>query len=94
MENKNRVPVGDLSTKTAFLHVIVIKALFKQFASYARILIHFASPLLFWTSSMTGLIANTSPIYAINYMFGTLRSKNAVLHESTNYQHHAGFLAT
>ena len=28
MENKNRVPAGDLSTKTVFLHVIATEVLF------------------------------------------------------------------
>ena len=55
--------VLDLSSKTAFLHVIVLTTLFGNFASRVRILIQFAFQLHLRNPFMTALIANTRSNY-------------------------------
>ena len=62
--NGNLIFALDLSSKTAFSHVIVTTTLFWNFASRVRILIQFASQLHFRTPLMTALIANTWSTYA------------------------------
>ena len=57
--NRNLIFALDLSSKTAFLHVIVTTTLFSNFASRVGILIQFALQLHFWTPFMTALIPKT-----------------------------------